>query len=128
MANRKVRVDQWLWAIRVFKTRAISCEECRKGKVLIDGRKVKPSYGVSEGEEVTVKQKGFEYRYKVLEATCKRVGAKIVDKYREDLTPNEEIERKELVRRMYAPRRERGAGRPTKKDRREIDKLRKKES
>ena len=116
------RIDKYLWAVRVFKTRALATEACKKGKVLINDIQVKPSRSVNEGEIIYVKKMPVVYSYKVLDLIQKRVGAKIVDQYVTNITPQEEIDKLQMQDDFFI-KRERGAGRPTKKDRRIIDKL-----
>lgn len=119
----KLRVDKYLWAIRVFKTRSLATEACKAGRVKLDGRSVKPSALVKVGDSYQI-QKGLEK--KVLQVTGmldKRVDAKTAAAFYEDLTPMEETYRYKSMYRASVPTRDRGAGRPTKKDRREIDNL-----
>ncbi|MBD3379627.1 MAG: RNA-binding S4 domain-containing protein [Candidatus Omnitrophica bacterium] len=125
MNKDKVRIDKWLWAVRVFKTRKIASEACGRGNVKVGGRKVKPSRTVTVGDRITVKKQGFEWDYEVTGCIEKRVGAKPAEKFRKDLTPEERIEEFRAVKKFNARTftRPRGAGRPTKKERRELDKL-----
>ena len=116
------RVDKFLWSVRVYKTRAKSTEACKKGRVIIDGIDAKPSKTVKEGDLITVKKPPVNYSYKVLDYPKSRVSAKLVDNYIEDITPEEEKEKLKITDSFFI-KRERGAGRPTKKERREIDKL-----
>lgn len=119
----KLRVDKYLWAIRVFKTRSLATEACKAGRVKLDGRSVKPSAVVKTGDSYHI-QKGLEK--KVLRVTGlleKRVDAKTAAAFYEDITPVEETHSYKSMGRASVPTRDRGAGRPTKKDRREIDSL-----
>lgn len=119
----KTRIDRWLWAVRQFKTRTQATEACRGGKVRVRDEKVKPSYSVKIGERVEIQQGPITKRLSVLGLIEKRVGAKLVPQFMEDLTPPEDYE---LLRQTAAQaifRRDRGAGRPTKKERREIEEL-----
>lgn len=116
------RIDKFLWSVRVFKTRAKSTEACKKGKVIIDGIDAKPSKTVKVGDLITLKKPPVNFSYKVLDFPKSRVSAKLVDNYIEDLTPKEEKEKLKITDSFFI-KRERGAGRPTKKERREIDKL-----
>ena len=119
----KLRLDKYLWAIRVFKTRSLATEACKAGRVKIDGRSVKPSALVKVGDTYQV-QKGMET--KVLQVTGlldKRVDAKTATAFYVDQTPEEETYRYKSMFRASVPTRDRGAGRPTKKDRRELDNL-----
>lgn len=118
-----VRIDKWLWAVRLFKTRSQATDACRGGKVKIDGHNVKPSREVNLGDEIEVQQGAIKKRVKVLQVVKNRVGAKLVADLAEDLTPIEEKEKLDMMRQLNYERREHGTGRPTKRDRREIDKL-----
>ncbi len=117
----EVRIDKWLWAVRVYKTRNMAAEACKTGKVKLDGKNIKPSHNVKIGEEYEVKIDVLEKKLKVLALLENRVSAKLVPDYMQDLTPVEEIERLRLIKKQSFERRERGIGRPTKKDRREIE-------
>ncbi len=114
------RIDKWLWAVRAFKTRSQATEACRSGKVKVDEQAVKPSREVKRGMVVSVHRGPITQTFRVVELLKKRVGAKLVDKYMEDLTPEEEYRKLELIKSKPAAR-ARGAGRPTKKDRRDLD-------
>ncbi len=116
-----VRVDKWLWAVRIYKTRSIATEACKKGHVIIDNIQVKPSRVLKIGDIVKVKKNPVTYSYKVLGLTEKRVGAQLVPEYLLDVTPKEELEILDIQKNMLWMRRERGAGRPTKKERRDLD-------
>jgi ribosome-associated heat shock protein Hsp15 len=120
-----VRIDKWLWAVRVFKTRSQAAEACKGGKVKIDGVPVKPSREVKTGDIITVQSKSIKKTLKVLKPAKNRVSAKFVAELMEDITPPAELEKLEMIRQLNYERRERGAGRPTKKERRIIDKLKK---
>ena len=119
------RVDKWLWSVRVFKTRSQATSACRKGRVYIGGQEVKPSREVKIGDEIQVNLKQFIKTVKVVELLENRVGAKIVPQYMEDLTPEEEYNKQKKIRETNYEYRDRGAGRPTKKERRMIEKLKK---
>jgi ribosome-associated heat shock protein Hsp15 len=119
----KLRIDKYLWSIRLFKTRSLATDACRAGRVKLDGQNIKPSYLVKIGETFTI-QKGIERKViKVVDLLERRVDAKTAALFYEDLTPIEETHAYKSV--FHAPilRRDRGAGRPTKRDRREIDDL-----
>ena len=88
---KKVRVDKWLWSIRIFKSRTMASDACKSGKVKIDGNNLKPSYMVQVGETIQVKKEGFNMVFKVVELIEKRVGAPIAQKCYENLTPEEEM-------------------------------------
>jgi len=116
-----VRVDKWLWAVRVFKTRSMATDAVKKGRVFIDDMAVKPSRVVKIGDIIKVRKSPVTYSYKVLQLAGKRMGAKLVGEYMEDVTPKEELEVLEIQKHMGWFQRERGTGRPTKKDRRDLD-------
>lgn len=116
-----MRIDKYLWCIRLFKTRNIATEACKKGHVKIDGTNLKPSKDIFGNEEITVRKNQINYKIKVLDIPPNRVGAKLVDLYRKDLTPKEEFEKTELLKYSKDYYRKKGTGRPTKKDRRDID-------
>ena len=117
-----VRIDKYLWAVRVYKTRSLAAEACKKGRVMMDDMPVKPSRSVSAGELIHVKKMPVVYAYRVLDPIEKRVGAKIVDNYVKNITPREELQKLDLQDDFYI-KRDRGAGRPTKKERRLLDDL-----
>ncbi len=117
----QVRVDKWLWAVRVFKTRSIATDAVRKGRVMIDDLPVKPSRVLKVGDVVQVRKSPITYRYRVLKLAEKRMGAKLVSDYMEDITPQTELEILEVQKNMGWFQRERGTGRPTKKERRDLD-------
>jgi ribosome-associated heat shock protein Hsp15 len=116
-----VRIDKWLWAVRVFKTRTVASEACKKGRVLIGSNSVKPSRMIRIGEVVQVKKPPVTYSFKVLDIVHKRMGAKLVPEFMENVTPPEEYEILELNKLSGYIDRQRGAGRPTKKDRRDLE-------
>ena len=118
-----LRIDKYLWAVRVFKTRSLATDACRKGKVIIDEVQVKPSRAVKEGDVIHVKRNPLVYSYRVKKLLGKRLSAKLVVDYVENITPEEELKKLE-VRDTFFIKRDRGSGRPTKKERRIIDKLR----
>ena len=118
-----VRIDKWLWAVRICKTRKLSTELCKQHKILINGHPVKPSREVIPGQIVVLKRDGVEWIYKVLQCLDKRVSAPLSSEYKEDITPNETLERLKIIKRDMMPRRPKGAGRPTKKERRTLEKL-----
>ena len=120
--SKTVRIDKYLWAIRIYKTRSLAAEACKKGRVLMGEIQVKSSRMVSEGDQISVKKLPVIYTYKVKEPIEKRVGAKIVHNHVENLTPQEELDKLKMQD-DYFVQRDRGAGRPTKKDRRILDDL-----
>ncbi len=115
-----VRIDKWLWAARICKTRSQAASECRKGKILIDNLPVKPSRLVREGEIIIVRRMPVIYTYRIKKMLAKRVSAKLVPDFVEDLTPEEEKQKllKKSTTTLFV--RKHGEGRPTKKDRRII--------
>lgn len=120
----EVRVDKWLWSVRLFKTRSQAAEACRKGKVTIGQLPVKPSRIIKEGEIISLKRLPAVFKYRVKFLIDKRQPAKLVDRFMEDLTPEEEREKSHHKNLVVFSRRDRGSGRPTKRERRIIDKLR----
>lgn len=118
----KVRLDKWLWSVRIFKTRSLATEACAKGRVLINGQPAKPSKELSGNEHVTVRKPPVIYSYKIKTLVSNRLPAKLVPDYIEDLTSVEELEKLKINETFFI-KRDRGAGRPTKKERRTIDKL-----
>jgi len=129
MSELKVRVDKWLWAVRIFKTRTISTDNIRSGKVSVSGDVVKASYHVKIGDILKVRKNGFDFQYKVLELIEKRVNAQLASACYLDLTPAEELQKFEswYLAGKKGEFRDRGTGRPTKKERREIDIFKKNE-
>jgi ribosome-associated heat shock protein Hsp15 len=120
-----IRIDKWLWAARIFKTRTLAGEACRGGKIKIDEQAVKPSRELKENEVIIVKLDQLTKTIQVKSLIKNRVSAKqVIDVY-EDLTPTGEYERLQLMREFNYERRERGIGRPTKKERRLIEVLKK---
>lgn len=118
-----VRIDKWLWAVRVFKTRTQASDACRGGKVKIDGQNAKPSREVAEGDIITIQSGIMKKTLKVIKPARNRVAAKFVPDLALDLTPQEEYEKLDMLRQLNHEKRDRGLGRPTKKDRRNLDKL-----
>lgn len=116
------RIDKYLWSIRVYKTRALATEACKKGRVLINEMSVKPSRSIVPGDVIQVRKLPVVYSYKVLDPIQKRVGAKLVEQFVEDITPQEELDKLNMQDDFFY-KRERGAGRPTKKERRDLDRL-----
>lgn len=124
MESGNVRIDKFLWASRIYKTRSIASEECRKGRILIHDVPVKPSRIISANEIITVKKLPVTYTYKVIQPSENRVSAKLAGNLIEDLTPEEEKAKLDMRTPASGVYRPRGAGRPTKKERRLIDRLR----
>ena len=116
-----MRIDKYLWCTRYFKTRSIATEACKKGHIKLNGTNVKPSKDVFSGEKLTIRKNQINYEIIVLGIPKSRVGAKLVDLYRKDVTPQEAFDNQELLKYSKDYYRKKGAGRPTKKDRRDID-------
>jgi ribosome-associated heat shock protein Hsp15 len=118
-----IRIDKFLWAVRIFKTRSLASEACRKGRVIINAIQVKPSHIVIKDEVITIKKLPAIFTYEVIEPKGIRVPAKLVPDYIKDLTTDEEKARLTAARPGGFVYRRKGTGRPTKKERRTIDKL-----
>ncbi len=116
-----MRVDKFLWCVRYFKTRSLATQACRQGKVKIGGDNIKPSREVYANDKLTVRKNQINYEIEVLDLPPSRVGAKIVGLYVNDITPQEEFDKQELLKYSKDYYRKKGTGRPTKKDRRDID-------
>jgi ribosome-associated heat shock protein Hsp15 len=121
--NKPIRIDKFLWSVRIFKTRSIASEECRKGRIIINNLQVKPSRLVTKNEIVTVKKPPVIFTYRVIEPIENRVSAKLVEQYVEDLTAEEERAKLGMKQTTGIVYRDKGTGRPTKKERRLIDRL-----
>lgn len=119
--EQQVRIDKWLWAVRLFKTRSQATEACKKGRIIVDKIQVKPSRMIKIGDIVQIKKSPVTYSFKVLGLIEKRVGAKLVADYMVDVTTKEELELLEMQKHMLTLQRDRGTGRPTKKERRDLD-------
>ena len=117
----EARIDKWLWSVRIFKTRTIASEACKKGRIQINGVQCKPSKTVKEGDTVSVRKAPVTYSFKVLQAIENRVGAKLVPEMMENITPKEQYEILEMNRIGGFVKRAAGLGRPTKKDRRDME-------
>ena len=117
------RIDKYLWAIRVFKTRSEATEACKGGKVKIGDVNAKPSRLVKEGDLLKVRKGAVTFTYRVIKPLGNRVGAKMVPDFAEDLTPDEEKAKAKAPVETFFVKRDRGSGRPTKKDRREMEQL-----
>lgn len=115
------RIDKWLWAARIFKTRSIAADACKNGRVTIKGTNVKPSHTIKAGEVVSVKKPPITYSFEVLQTIEKRVGAKLVPEVYKNVTDAKQYELLEMSRISGFVDRARGTGRPTKKDRRQLD-------
>lgn len=119
----EVRIDKYLWAIRVYKTRTEAADACKGGKIRLNGNDVKPARTLKTGDVITARKGAVTYTYKVLEPLDKRQGAALVPRYAENLTPEEELAKLRAPVETFFLKRDRGAGRPTKKDRRQMESL-----
>ena len=119
----EVRIDKYLWAIRVYKTRTDATDACKGGKVRVNGADTKPSRTVKVGDTIVARKGAVSYTYKVLQLVDKRQGAQLVPVYAENLTPPEELAKLRAPVETFFLKRDRGAGRPTKKDRRQMEDL-----
>lgn len=116
-----MRVDKYLWCVRYYKTRSLATQACKKGHISVNGDKVKASREVYPTDEIKVRKNQIDYRLEVLDLPKSRVGAKLTNIYRVDKTPKEEFKAKEALKYSQDYYRKKGTGRPTKKDRREIE-------
>ena len=116
-----MRIDKYLWCVRYLKTRSIATLACKKGSVRVNGDIVKPSRDVYRGDLISLRNNQITYQLEVLDVPENRVGAKLVDLYRKDVTPKEAFETNEMLKYAKTYYRSKGVGRPTKKDRRDID-------
>ena len=119
----EVRIDKYLWSIRVFKTRSEATDACKGGKIRVNGADTKPSKMVKIGDTIVARKGAVTYTYKVLDLIDKRQGPKLVPNYAENLTPPEELAKLRAPIETFFLKRDRGAGRPTKKDRRQMEAL-----
>ena len=119
--NSEARIDKWLWAARVYKTRTLASDACKNGRITINGALAKPSRTVKVGDQVGVKKSPITYTFRVLQAIEKRVGAKLLPEVFENITPPEQYELLEMNQLSGFIDRARGTGRPTTKDRRALD-------
>ncbi|MBN2697294.1 MAG: RNA-binding S4 domain-containing protein [Bacteroidales bacterium] len=120
IVTSQVRIDKYLWAVRIFKTRTMATDACKTGKVLMDDLRVKPSRMVQAGDIIRVRKMPVIYSYRVIEPIEKRVGAKLVERFVLDITPPEELLKLKMEEDFFV-KRDRGSGRPTKKERRLLD-------
>ncbi|PWD99851.1 RNA-binding S4 domain-containing protein [Marinilabilia rubra] len=121
--TESVRIDKFLWAVRLFKTRSVAAEACKKGRVTMDDQPVKSSRLIRRGDEISIKVPPAQKTFKVLDLFEKRMGAKLVPGYIKDITPQEELDLLDMARMTQKMNRPKGTGRPTKKDRRDLDQL-----
>tara|TARA_B100000809_G_scaffold252094_1_gene286386 strand:- start:10684 stop:11088 length:405 start_codon:yes stop_codon:yes gene_type:complete len=119
-----MRIDKYLWTVRYFKTRSIATEACKKGHIKINGTNIKPSKLVYIGEKISIRKNQINYQIEILDIPKNRMGAKLVDLYRKDTTPKEAFEAQELLKYSKDYYRKKGVGRPSKKDRRDIEDFR----
>lgn len=117
----EARIDKWMWAARIFKTRSIAADACKNGRVTVGGTNVKPSRMVKVGETVSVRKPPITYSFKILQAIEQRVGAKLIPQVYENVTTPDQYELLEMTRISGFVDRARGTGRPTKKERRSLD-------
>lgn len=125
MTESKIRIDKWLWAVRIFKTRSLATDACRSGKIKINGNPIKASHEVKLNETISIQQQQITKTVKVSALLEKRVSAKLVTQFMEDLTPTSEYEKVEIIKAVSFIYRPKGLGRPTKKERRDIEKIEK---
>ena len=121
--NKPIRIDKFLWSVRLYKTRSIASEECRKGRIIINDIQVKPSRTVLKNELIIVKKPPVIFSYRVIEPIENRVSAKLVEKFIENLTTREEMGKLDIRQAGGIVYRNKGTGRPTKKERRQIDRI-----
>ena len=119
--SNEARIDKWLWAARIYKTRSMAAEACKNGRVTLQGRRLKPSHAVKEGDIVEVRKPPVTYRFRIKQTIEHRVGAKLLPEILENITPPEQYELLEMSRISGFIDRAKGTGRPTKKERRDLD-------
>jgi len=118
-----IRIDKYIWAIRAFKTRSEAAEACKGNRVKVDGVPAKPSKVVKVGDTIEIRKGAIQFTYRVKALVGNRIGAKLVPDFAENLTPQSELDKLRAPVETFFLKRERGAGRPTKKDRREMDQM-----
>lgn len=121
--TEKIRIDKWLWAVRLYKTRSLASEDCRTNKIMIKGVYVKPSRDIVVGDEIQIKIPPIIRTYLVKALSSKRMGAKLTPDFVQEITPQEQLDILNTTNSYGFEKRDRGAGRPTKRDRREIENL-----
>lgn len=121
MQRNEVRIDKWMWAVRLFKTRSLATEACKKGKISINEIPVKPSRNIKVGEVLQIRQNPIVFSFKILALAENRMNAKLVPEYMENVTTNDQLELLELYKLNRTLDRARGTGRPTKKERRDLE-------
>lgn len=123
MKDTKTRIDKWLWAVRIFKTRSQASEACKKGRIFINNIPAKASKEIEVGDVIGIRRPPAVFEYEVLAISSKRMGAKLTVDFVRDITPKEQLDLLEATKNRVFEYRERGTGRPTKQERRMIDKL-----
>ena len=123
MERIEERLDKFLWAIRVYKTRSDATEACKSGKVQVNGTEAKPSKEIKESDIITVRKGSVHYQYRVIIPIGNRQGAKAVSQFAEDITPQEELDKLNAPFETIFVKRDSGTGRPTKKERRDLEKF-----
>jgi ribosome-associated heat shock protein Hsp15 len=123
--DEKVRIDKWMWAVRIFKTRSMAAEACKKGKVIIDGVTIKPSRDVKLNEKIDIRVPPIIRSYRVKAISGRRMSAKLAVDFVEDITAQDQLDLLNATKTHGFEKRQRGTGRPTKLERRLIDKLKK---
>lgn len=121
--DEKIRIDKWLWAVRIFKTRSLAAEACKKGRVSIDGTNIKPSREIKLNEIIKIKVHPIIRSYKVKAISGKRMSAKLAIDFVEDVTPQDQLDLLNATKSFGFEHRQKGSGRPTKQDRRKIEKI-----
>ena len=120
MAN-EARIDKWLWAARIYKTRSVAADACKNGRVTVGGANAKPSRMIKVGDTVSVRKSPVTYSFKVLDLAASRMGAKLVPQYMAHVTPSDQLQLMEMLRLDKKNARAKGTGRPTKKERRDLE-------
>ena len=121
--EKSIRIDKFLWSVRIYKTRSIASDACNKGRIIVNNIQAKPSRIISKNDIIQVKKPPVIFIFKVLEPVDKRISAKLVEQFVEDMTTDEEKAKINIRHRVGIVFREKGSGRPTKKERRVIDKM-----
>lgn len=121
--DNQVRIDKWLWAVRIFKTRSLAADACRKGKVLLNNGPVKSSKLINVADKISVRKTLITYTFRIKNLSQKRISAKLVPDFVENLTPEKELKKAVRLRFPDFGSREKGMGRPTKKERRTMDRF-----
>jgi ribosome-associated heat shock protein Hsp15 len=118
-----MRIDKWLWCVRIYKSRSMATDECNKGRITMNENSVKPSHLVKAGDLVFVKKPPVNHSFRVVDIPVNRLPAKDVPLFAEETTSREELDKREWARKNTFLKRDRGTGRPTKKERRDIDRM-----